>query len=189
VTWLDGPERFVTAGAGNSFQISLFANGSFRLSYRTVRNVNFDAIAGFSSGGFGGAPPPSILASAPFSTGPRGVPAPLRAAPGSTPRIGTATTLQLDGIAPGSTLAVLAFGFGRLPGTALTGLGMPDCVLHVTLDASRLMPVQNPQLTFGLPADQALVGIAFFAQAAVLTPGINPAGVATSNGLALRVGI
>jgi hypothetical protein len=189
VTWTNVPEYF--RYNTSTFQISLYATGSFRLSYRGVTSSYFDSLTGFCSGSVPVDPGSIDLgASIPFATNSGGVPLGLDAQAGSRPVLGSAFTLELTNVAAASTFGVMVFGFGRIvPGIDLAPLGMPGCRQFVSFDSTRFFPlVPLPQLTFGIPNRGALVGYSVYAQAATLTPGANALGALASNGGVMSLG-
>ena len=190
ITWNNVPE--FGFGGSNTCQISLFANGQFRLSYGAVANIGHDALIGFSTGN-GSIDPGNIDLSAavPFSTGSGGTPLSLTAQPGSRPVMGGPFVLELGDIAPGSVFGALVLGFGNVvPGFDLSPLGAPGCARHVTLDASISFGVPNnpTPISLTIPNDNAFLGYTIYVQGATLTPAANTLGVLTSNGGEIRVG-
>jgi len=94
---------------------------------------------------------------------------------------------------PASTL----FGMAILsttpinPGVSLTSIGMSGCELYQTIDVSVLWGAvgNTAVVSWPLPSTPSLAGIEVYCQSAALVPGINPFGIAISNGLKLTVGL
>lgn len=192
VTWLNVPEYGTGTSTSNTFQISLFANGSFRLSYQNVVSISHDALTGFSPGGQLDDPGSIDFTTAiPFDTGPGGSSLGLDAQAGARPQLGTTFPLELSGVSPGSALGLLMLGLVQfLPGFDLTVIGMPGCTQYVSLDGSLAFPLAPvPQVGVPLPNNTALVGFVLYVQGATLTPGINQLGIAVSNGGVMTLGI
>jgi hypothetical protein len=189
-TWLNVPE--FGSGGSNTAQITLRANGSFRLSWGAVANLSHDALVGFSQGN-GSPDPGSIdLSAGPFSTGSGGTPLQLSAAVGSRPSLGSNFPVNVGNITTGSALGFMVLGLTQLPGGVdLTVLGSPGCTLYVSLDVVLPVPLLGNPTPFAvlLPSSPALAGVLIEAQAATLTPGATPLGILTSNGLELTLGL
>jgi hypothetical protein len=190
ITWVNVPEYFNQGS--NTFQITLRANGSFRLSYGAVANLSHTAIVGFSQGG-GGPDPGSInLTSLPILTGNGGTPLGLDAQPGSRPGLGTTFIMDVSQITPGSLIGLMVLGTTQYPtGIDLSVIGMPDCSLYASLDTLLSFPISGATTPFGfaVPSTPGLAGVLIQAQAATVTPGANPLGIFSSNGLELLLGI
>jgi hypothetical protein len=185
VTWTGVPD-FVL-GNPQTFQVSLFASGVFAISYAAMGPSGQDALAGYSPGLSELVAPAVDLSTAPLSTGSGGPPLALAAVGGSRPMIGTTLVLGLSQQPPGSLLGVMALGFSEVPGLPLDPIGLTGCLLHASLDTLLAFPL--PNLAFPIPNQPSLVTLPFFAQGATLSPGVNPAGLATSNGLRLVIGL
>lgn len=190
ITWMNVPEYYNTGA--NTAQITLHSNGSFRLSYGTVANAGHDCLVGFSQGNGSVVPPSTDISMAmPFSIGAGGTPLMLDAQFGSLPQFGANFTMEVSNYAANSIFGVMSFGFGQFnPGIDLSGLGMPGCNQYITLDATQFFPLlANPApFVFPVPQDVGLAGVMIQVQAATLSPGINPLGVAASNGLTMTIG-
>jgi hypothetical protein len=104
-----------------------------------------------------------------------------RLVPRETPRIGQ--TLRITLLDLPANLAMLAMGFQRTTPLSLTGLGMPGCNWHVSLDATAVLVGQNQVAKWSLPIPDvtSLVGVHFFHQALVLDPGSNGFNAVVSN--------
>ncbi|MCA8948479.1 MAG: hypothetical protein KDE27_03200 [Planctomycetes bacterium] len=94
----------------------------------------------------------------------------------------------LDGLPPGGVLGFVQLGLSN-PNLSF-GSQAPGC--RQFTDALVTVPFPLPGFipTYGLaiPADPSFVGLSIFAQGGALVPGINPLGLAASNGLIAQVG-
>ena len=190
VTWVAVPEYGTITPSPNTAQITLRSDGSFRLAWQTVDNQFHTCLVGFSQGN-GASDPGSVDFSNLVLFGAGGTPLKLAAQSGSRPALGTTFTMNVDQIASGSLLGVMAFGFLQfVPGIDLSGIGMIGCELNVSLDALLSFAVTgNPTpYSFGVPNVTSLVGFLFHAQAATLTPGANALNLLASNGLEITLG-
>lgn len=104
-----------------------------------------------------------------------------RLVPRDTPCIGR--TFELTVFDLPQPLAILMFGWSRIPPVSLAGLGMPTCSLHVTIDATIALSVQNGQAKhfLSVPDDPSLVGARFTHQAIVFDAAANTAGLVVSD--------
>lgn len=192
VTWLDCPE-YGNSAVLCSAQLLLEAGGAFELRYGTVGNSQHSCLIGYTGGNGVGDPGPIDLGSAvPFSTGAGGVPLTLDAAPNSRPAIGSSFALQLSWLPANTQLGLLVLGLSRRqPSLELSAAGMPGCFLHVSQDvvSSFAVPGATVQVPLPIPNAPNLIGVSLFAQAAAYAPGVNAAGLLTSNGGAIDIGI
>jgi hypothetical protein len=189
VTWSAVPEFF--SGPPQTAQITLRANGSFRLAWQTVANTSHDVLVGFTQGSSSVDPGPSDFSAGPVIVGSGGTPLELRSQAGSRPGIGSTYTMEVDQIPAGSLAGLMVLGLTQLvPGVDLTFLGMQGCELHASLDALLSYALTGSPTPFPVPIPNnvALAGFLLHAQAATLTPGVNTLGIATSNGLRITVG-
>jgi len=189
ITWVDVPEVFLPGG--NTFQITLRNDGSFRLSWGNLTSVAHDVLVGFAQGNGNVDPGSRDLTAGPFTTGIGGVPLRLTSQFGSRPRLGSTYTMEVDQPPAGSLLGVMVFGFVTIPGGFdLTPLGIDGCRLYTTLDTLVPFPLAGSvtPYAFVVPSSPALMGVGFSAQAATVTPAQNPLGLATSNGMAITLG-
>jgi len=189
ITWLNVPEYF--NGPAQTAQITLRANGSFRLAYGAVSNTSHSPLVGFTQGIAGIDPGSSDFSAGPVIVGSGGTPLQLDAQTGSRPALGTTFVMEVDQIAPGSLLGIMVLGLNAVqPGFDLSALGMPGCELLATLDALLTFPLAGAPTPFSFPIanNPALAGFSLHAQAATVTPGANPLGLYTSNGLSMLVG-
>jgi len=191
ITWVDVPE--LGSAPGNSFQITLRSNGTFRLSWGgNVAIQSHNCLVGFTSGGPGADPGPTDLSQGPFSTPVGGAPLKFTAQQGSRPKLGAVFGMDISGADPSAVFGLLVLGFTQyLPGIDLGPLGMPGCHLYASLDNVQAVTLAGSPTpaTLSLPANPALSGLVLHAQAAALTAGANPLGLVASNGLMLQLGI
>ncbi|MBL8756363.1 MAG: hypothetical protein JNK15_23920 [Planctomycetes bacterium] len=191
VTWMNVPE-YGTSGTSNTFQISLFPTGDFRISFQGVQGQFHDSLTGFSPGAVAGDPGSIDLSTViPFDTGAGGTPLRLDATAGARPQIGTTFSMDLLNAPASSVVGFMVLGLGQVqPGLDLTPFGMPGCSLFATLDVVQAFPlVPTPQFTWALPNNSALVGLQVYAQGAALALGMNALGLVVSNGGVLSIGI
>lgn len=109
--------------------------------------------------------------------------------PTSRPILGTNWTMQVSSTPAGTSLGFVLIGLGD-PNLDLTPLGMTGCVRHTDQLGSVLLLGPFPGATYGMaiPASPTFLGLPIHTQAALLAPGVNPIGVAASNGLRGTVG-
>jgi hypothetical protein len=191
ITWLNVPEYWNTGSC--TAQITLRSNGSFRLSWQSVANQNNDCLVGFSQGNGALDPGPlDFSAALPFTTGSGGIPLSLSAQLGARPVLGTTFGMEVTDFPAGSAFAILVVGFNRVvPAIDLTVYGMPGCNQNVSLDATRFFALTgNPApVGFVVPNNAAFSGFLLEAQVLTLSPGANPLGALTSNGLEMKFGL
>jgi hypothetical protein len=85
----------------------------------------------------------------------------------------------------------MVFGVSGIPtGIDLTPIGMGGCSLYATLDSLIPFPLSGAVSSYGfvVPNSPPLIGVAFTAQAATLTPSVTPLNLLSSNGLQLLLG-
>ena len=89
-------------------------------------------------------------------------------------------------IPSGTTLGATVLSFSQLA-FPLDGLGMPNCTQYVGTDAILLAFPPAGATSFlqpiPIPNNAALTGIVLLSQGATFSPGFNPLGVVTSNGM------
>lgn len=130
----------------------------------------------------------------PFGTG-CGTP-PLALTAAGAPLLG-ASFVATTAPVPAGGVCFQSLGFSsQWAGTAqlpidLTGLGMPGCLLYHDLLSTGLpcaLGGNVAQYTVTVPDLPFLAGLVVYLQGFVLAPGVNPAGVLTSNALAVTLG-
>lgn len=189
ITWANVPEFF--SGPPQTAQITLRANGSFRLAYQNVSNTQHSVLVGFSAGNATVDPGSSDFSAGPVILAAGGAPLALASQTGSTPVLGTTYTMELDQSTNGGAIGVMVLGTtGFDPGVNLGFLGMTGCELYASLDVLSTLLLVGPitPFAFGIPNVPSLAGAMIYAQGAALLPAANPLGIATSNGLGLTLG-
>lgn len=189
ITWAGVPEFW--NGPPQTAQITLRANGSFRLAYQTVSNGSHDLLVGFSQGNVPVDPGSSDFSAGPVIVTGGGGPMLLASQTGSRPVLGTTYGMDIDQGSNNALVGVMVLGTaGYNPGVNLTPFGMTGCELYASLDVLLTVLLAGPVTPFGLPLpnNPALAGYQLFAQGAALSAPANPLGIATSNGMALTVG-
>jgi len=185
ITWNAVPE--FSSGGANTMQIQLFQDGSFQLTWQAIANISHTALVGFTSGH--NVPDPGAIdwtTAVPFSVGPFGLPLTLAAT--SRPVIGTNFNMVTSNI-PGGALAGVVLVGASQSNIGLGFLGMPGCSLYQSADILSLpINLGNGQTTLPIPNNVNIIGAVLFFQSAVVAPGVNPFGVAASNGLRGRLG-
>jgi hypothetical protein len=190
VTWVTVP-NFFNSGS-STFQVQFWINGDVHFLYQNI-SVSGDYLTGFSQDTTND-PGSVVMATAAGS----GLGVCTNAAPelsfsvSAPPVLGTTFDLITSDL-PVSTI----FGLAILsttpinPGASLTPLGMSGCELYQTIDVSVLWgPNGNTAVvSWPLPSTPSLAGFVVYCQSAALVPGINPFGMAISNGLKLTVGL
>ena len=184
----------------NSFQIVLHSNGDVEYVYGTL------SVAGGSAGALPGTTPlvvgfgrgnstadpgsMDISAAMPFSSGNGNVPPILDMTP--RPKVGTTPNFVTTNIDAGTLFSLIAFSFTSAPGVPLGFLGMPGCSQYVGLPATTSFGgviAGTHTVPLPIPNVASYNGVNLYAQSAPLTPGLNPAGILTSNGLCIHVGL
>ncbi len=190
VTWVTVP-NFFNSGS-STFQVQFWINGDVHFLYQNI-SVSGDYLTGFSQDTTND-PGSVVMATAAGS----GLGVCTNAAPelsfsvSAPPVLGTTFDLVTSDL-PVSTI----FGLAILsttpinPGASLTPLGMSGCELYQTIDVSVLWgPNGNTAVvSWPLPTTPSLAGFVVYCQSVALVPGINPFGMAISNGLKLTVGL
>lgn len=187
VTWLAVPEDSAS-GAFVTMQVALYSNGDFeyRWADETIgASSSTFGLVGYSPGG--GAQDPGntdISATVPIVTGPDRV-VPDLSLSSDRPVMGSNMTIQFHDLPTGTLFGFLVVSdLQVLPGIQpLPGLG--SCVQLVGLQSVTGFLPAGPThfMNLGIPVAPQFVGATFHSQAIALTPGINAAGVASSNGV------
>ena len=91
--------------------------------------------------------------------------------------------LGLDNIPAGAVLGFIQLGLNNP--VLSVGPSAPGCTIYTNGMASILlpMPVSYPAYNLAIPADPSFLGVSIYAQGGALVPGVNPFGLAASNGL------
>jgi hypothetical protein len=192
-TWIDAPD-FSNPALRSTFQIQLFADGRIKLCYGSMAiGANRPVLAGYGAGGALHDPGSiDLTASVPFVSGSGFLPVILQAT-GAQPVLGQAFPLEVLNLRPSALIGLLALGFTQFnPGLPLAGVGMPNCFLHTSLDATPAFVITGATTPINLltiPGNLGLLGAQVHAQAAILDPGITPIDLAASNGGTMTFGM
>lgn len=192
ITWTNVTQFIAVAGGGsgvqdsNTFQITLDSTGTIEVNYGALGTT--DGMIGYSPGG-GVVDPGNIDFSALTSyTVGTGIPS-LTLTPGARPILGgppaTATLSEIPGAANGLFGSYLLGLTPFNPGIDLTLIGMDGCSLYTDGGLGGINFVVNgtTDSSLSVPITGNVLGLHVFVQAVVLSPGTNPLGVVTSNGL------
>ena len=108
---------------------------------------------------------------------------------GSRPSLGTNFDMYF-GEAPASAVAAIAMLGLTQVSVALDSVGMTGCTLLQTpsLVFSTALQGRYSVLTLPIPNDPSLTGAVLFAQIALVAPGVNTAGIISSNGGRIEIG-
>ena len=183
-----------SGGGSATFQYSFLPSGTVHVKYTTVAGAGNAYLVGYSGGG--GATNPgnrdiSATLGTPWSLcGASGADVALNAS--ARPIVGTTINLTTTNIPNGTVFGLQIFSLTQYnPGVSLAVLGMPSCELYQGLDLLSvfLTPGASASVPYSVPNDPSLAGIILLSQSATLTPGINPFGFATSNGVVLVLGL
>ncbi|MBI5850996.1 MAG: hypothetical protein HZB39_08200 [Planctomycetes bacterium] len=183
-TWTAVPQ-FANATLLNTLQVAISSNGS--VEYRYMDCANDAALLGWSPGGGardGGAL--DISAAMPFVTEPDAYPLALE--PINRPKIGTTHNLEIRRIPTGASIGAFAVGVLQfVPGTDLTGIGMPTCFMHCSFDFSIGFAITGvtQAIPLPIPAEPSIAGVHIYGQSISTAPGTNALDVITSNGVDL----
>ena len=186
VTWWQVPE-YSNTGA-NTMQLSFQPSGVIEMKWGALTAA--DGIVGYSPGHSArdfGSVDVSLLTT-PMVLGDEH-PA-LELVGAARPVLGTTASIQTRHIRSNSSSGAVLWGLSQVPapGFDLGVIGMPGCLQHVVIAIATALPVTSTSATSSLPVPNlpSLVGQSLYMQSIVFTPGINPFGAATSNGLEWR---
>ena len=179
-----------------TFQWQFYPSGVVHVIYQNVPNAT-QPVIGYSPGQGAANPGATDLSAAlpaGFSLCQPATPAigPVSLAAGTRPVINTTMNFNTTNIPAGTGIAVLILSPTLFsPGVDLGIINMPTCTLYANLDILNGFATPSSSVTYGwfVPNDLTLAGVVAAAQVATLTPGINPFGMATSNGLQLLFGV
>ncbi len=110
------------------------------------------------------------------------------------PVLGTTSQLVTDNLTAGTPFVINLLSLAE-PTAAfdLAALGLPGCRQHIDLGAStaslHLVAAGAAVATLGIPNNPGFTGITIHSQSIAFTPGFNAAGLVTTNGLCLRLGL
>ncbi len=190
-TWLQVVEFSQTTPYDLQCEINL-NTGAVEYRYQDFGIATGEIFVGFAPGN-GAAEPitTDISASLPFDSD--GADVEGLTLSSSSPVVGTPVSYTLDAIPTGTLAYGLIFGVTQVnPGMDLGMIGAPGCSRYVdgdfftSLVISPMTPTDTTTIAF--PNDPILIGFTFYTQAASLTPGVNPLGVLTSNGVSSTFG-
>ena len=171
----------------NTFQITLDASGTVEVNYGALGAT--DGLVGYSPGN-GVVDPGSLDFSTinGYQTG-TGVPS-MELLAGARPILGgppaTGTMIEIPASAVGGFGAYLLGVQVFNPGLPLDVIGMEGCQLanNGNLGSIPFIVTGTTDSSLSLPVSGSLQGVVIGVQGAVIAPGVNTLGVATSNGLA-----
>jgi hypothetical protein len=193
VTW-NGVEYY-NSNSTATFQIQFWANGDIHCIYQSVASSSGGYLVGFSMGN--GATDPGNTDISNSLNGSVNV---CNSTTGSSnvslttstrPIIGTSLNMITSNVPAGAVSGLSILSLIPIPGGLdLTASGMPGCRLYQNLTVVNTFGVIG---SFGfspltIPNNPALVGSKVLNQSAVLVLGINPANIATSNGIEMTIG-
>lgn len=190
LTWLNVLGVPGGAAPGNTFQMVLRSDNTVEYRYRQISNQFNVMLVGWSRGATLFPPNIDISTAMPFSVGLDLNP--LSWAAVGRPILGTTQTINLGNIAnPAQSIGLTLIGFASHPiPPDLSIIGAPGCFLHVqsvVIEGYLVGGVLHPW-QLAIPANASLSGTHLFTQGALLTNGVNPFGVLTSNGVDLLLG-
>jgi hypothetical protein len=189
ITWDQVPEWNVPTQI-NTFQIALNASGIVEYRYSTCGSSAANALVGFTPGLSATDPlGTDISATMPFNTGDGGL------APAISldvrPTLGGTVNIITSDIRAGAPAGLLFLGFTPvLPGIDLGIVGMPGCSQYVVpvVNVFFLVSGATSSTPLSIPANPGLTGLQVEAQSAILFPGLNAAGILSSNGVCMHIG-
>ena len=192
ITWVAVPNY--SGGGTATFQYQFLPSGTVHVIYQAVTAAGNLYLTGYTPGG-GAADPGSINISAALATpfnlcltnsGPVALNASAR------PILGTTINLTTSNIPNGTLLGLLILSLTQYsPGIDLTFLQMPGCELYAGLDSLTQFatPGASAAVPFTSPVTPSLAGTIVMGQSATLSPGFNPFGFLTSNGVVMVLGV
>src|SRR5690606_419119 len=185
ITW-DQVQEWGVPSAVNTMQVTLWASGQIDVDFGSLGNQSATNNAFCACRPGNGARLPAaqdLSATMPFTSGDGQIPPVLGM--DARPVLGTSPNLVTTNITPGTLFVLLATGFSAPAAPLdLTFLGLPGCNLYIDPLANNLAPVTSGMAVSPLgniPNNASWLGVSLFSQAAPLTPGLNSAGVLTSN--------
>ena len=186
-TW-NGVAEYPSASPAATFQVQVRSDGTVSILWQSVQVISHPIMVGFSRG-FGVADPfnQDLSATMPFQTGLGTQPLLLESR--TMPILGTTLSLQVRQQPVNATAAALILGFQKIT-VPLSGLGMSGCVQQVSADAALFFASvgATTAMPLALPTTRNFLGFILHLQGAELAPLANAIGIATSNGLSLRLG-
>ncbi|GAB4139778.1 MAG: hypothetical protein Fur0037_06130 [Planctomycetota bacterium] len=190
ITWAGVPEygRSTTVDA----QIALYPSGDFDIAFGACTVTNHVSLTGYSMGEVPQDPGSVHLSQASTTPITTAVPAlPLALSASGRPWMGSTMQLVTSAIPAGSMLGANYLSLLRYdPPIDLSLLGAPGCFQRVGISAPSIFlpPGVAALVPLTIPNEPSLSGVLVESQSAVLSPGANPLGLLTSNGLSLVLG-
>ncbi|MEZ6037722.1 MAG: hypothetical protein R3F29_09600 [Planctomycetota bacterium] len=186
-----------SGGGTVSFQLQFLPNGTVHCLYQGCTANGNGALAGWSAGG--GQPDPGsqdlgATGSAGFSLCQSIVPH-LSLTTSARPVLGTQFDLLTGNVPVTGFLGLVGLSVVDFdPGIDLTAIGMTNCDLHIGLGADAFVDLfvlsgATSSYTIQMPSSPTLSGLTFFAQNAIIAPGITPIDLALTNGVRLLSGL
>ncbi|MEO6594042.1 MAG: hypothetical protein ABIP94_04745 [Planctomycetota bacterium] len=181
-------------GGAATFQYQFQSNGTVHVIYQTVNVAGNAYLVGYTPGG-GASNPGSIDISTALSTpftlcGSSAAGVALDAS--ARPVLGTTVNYTTSNIPAGTLLGLQILGLTQhTPPLDLASYGMPGCKLYLTGDLINQFATSGSSATVPLvfPSTTSLTGAFLMTQSATLSPGFNPFGFLTSNGIQMVLGM
>ncbi len=171
-------------------QMQLYANGLVTLSYSGDLTTRRDVLVGFSPGrGEAAATPVDFVTDVPFHSGAAGGDRLTLSGGAYRPTVGQPFLVETSNVPTGSLGGALILGFVQ-QSIDLSILGMQGCFVLSTNDVQvpLTLTTANEITSLPIPNTSILLGHSVYLQSALIAPGINQAGAATSNGLQVTIG-
>lgn len=192
VTW-DGVYSFGTTAA-NTFQLQFDrSTGNVTFAWATMVASGNAWLVGYTAGGANVDPGNrDISATLPATFRTSADNAQPLALASTLPQLGTTLTFTTTQFPASSLLGLQMLGLQHIdPGVPLDLIGMPGCFQHASLDVMYPMFPGAQQGTYAMavPNNPALMGFQMSGQSVAFVNGVNAAGLVTSNGLQITVGL
>ena len=192
ITW-DNVSEWNAVTAKLNAQVVLWATGQVDLKYGACSQGAAPVLTGYSCAD-GNNPGASNFGAVPYSTGDGSLPS--RVKTDVRPVLGTTFNIVTENISAGTFIVMTALSFVNPPPPPfndLAGFGMPGCVLNVGLPVTSFFSFSGgaptSSLAIAAPNLPSFINVNVRAQSAPLTPGLNAAGIVTSNGLCINLGL
>lgn len=175
----------------NTFQVAFFSSGIVEMRWQACTITTHSTLVGWSPGANNRSRNSiDISASLPILTGPDAFG--LAHNTSARPVLGTSLSLLTTNVPGNTTIGATLLGLVEVTnGIDLSGFGMPGCRQYLNIDSNAIwFPAGGVGTTaLNIPTGNWLVGVAIRSQGATLTPGINPLGALSSNGLRLTLDV
>lgn len=193
VTW-DGVFSYNTTTGGNTFQLQFDrSNGNVTFAWQAMAGTGNGFLVGYTAGGTNVDPGNrDISATLPGTFRNSADNAQPLALASTLPQLGTTLTFTTTNFPASSLLGIQELGLTHIePGIDLGFLNMPGCFQYASLDVLYVMfPISQTGLyAMSVPNNPALQGFQMSAQSVAFVNGVNAAGLVTSNGLQITVGL